>query len=182
MDMPSDMPRVPFYVEDGRFLEDVRSRWMWCDGGCNDWFGWEKFAFYGCYLYKDLCPKPPKEWLEKKGNSKNLWQWQHWKDGRWDATWLCVNCLIIYHNKKHGIRYTPNQIKEYYGLRRQIANEFMRKRQRTAHHRLCQFLSTVQHEMFFPLRAQRKYKYLLVCIYEFVPLCCGSCRLTIVYE
>ena len=139
MDMTAYMPRnrrVPFRIQDGRFHENVRQRWMYCDGGCNDWFAWEKFSFSGCYLYKDYCPTPPKEWLAKECNSKNLWQWNHWNDGRWDATWLCVNCLIIYHNKKHGIRYTPDEIKEYYGLRRQIADEFMRKRQRTAHNRV----------------------------------------------
>ena len=106
MDMTAFTPRcgrVPFRIQDARFHENVRQRWMYCDGGCSDLFAWEKFSFSGCYLYKDYCPTPPKEWLAKEGNSKNLWQWNHWNDGRWDATWLGVNGLIMHHNKSMAV-------------------------------------------------------------------------------
>ena len=74
-------------------MKNVRQRWIYCDGGCGEWFHWAKFSFLGCYLYKDYCPAVPEAWIRKKGNSKVWWQFMHWRDG------LCVNWLITRHNK-----------------------------------------------------------------------------------
>ena len=119
------------HPNDTRFCNDVRQRWIYCDGECGKWFHWERTSFLGAYLYKSDCPPTPVDWLNEPGNSTAKWQFMHWRCGYWDATWLCVSCLRAHHLKESGDRYTLNEILEWYGLAEQRRNELFRKRHRT---------------------------------------------------
>ena len=92
----SSSKRTPQSYEDRRFEVNMKIKWFICDR-CEKRvdYGGQSIPFQGNFLHRN----PPSQY-ERQPNF--VWDMEAkekaWRDGTWNATWLCTDCLISHHH------------------------------------------------------------------------------------